>query len=105
MNQALVAGEGAQSAAPARRKGLPRRSAPAHRGGHERGSAIDVLPTGGGRLLCFHLASLFLPQTVLVGSPLISLMQEQENKLKAALAILLDRLENRPVQVYFLRGK
>ena len=46
-------------------------------------SAIGVLPTGGGKSLCFQLPSLFLPKAVLVVSPLISLMQDQEEKLKA----------------------
>ncbi len=46
-------------------------------------NAIGVLPTGGGKSLCFQLPSLFLPRAVLVVSPLISLMQDQEDKLKA----------------------
>ena len=46
-------------------------------------NAVGVLPTGGGKSLCFQLPSLFLPRTVLVVSPLISLMQDQEEKLKA----------------------
>jgi len=46
-------------------------------------NAIGLLPTGGGKSLCFQLPSLFLPRAVLVVSPLISLMQDQEDKLKA----------------------
>jgi ATP-dependent DNA helicase RecQ len=45
--------------------------------------ALGILPTGGGKSLCFQLPSLFLPRAVLVVSPLISLMQDQEEKLRA----------------------
>ncbi|HEX2055221.1 MAG TPA: RecQ family ATP-dependent DNA helicase, partial [Nitrospiraceae bacterium] len=45
--------------------------------------AVGILPTGGGKSLCFQLPSLFLPHAVLVVSPLISLMQDQEQKLRA----------------------
>ncbi|WP_447598160.1 RecQ family ATP-dependent DNA helicase [Nitrospira sp. Nam80] len=45
--------------------------------------ALGILPTGGGKSLCFQLPSLFLPQAVLVISPLISLMQDQGAKLRA----------------------
>ncbi len=44
--------------------------------------AVGILPTGGGKSLCFQLPSLFLPRAVLVISPLISLMQDQEDKLR-----------------------
>lgn len=47
------------------------------------GDAVGILPTGGGKSLCFQLPSLFLPQAVLVVSPLISLMQDQGEKLHA----------------------
>jgi ATP-dependent DNA helicase RecQ len=45
--------------------------------------ALGILPTGSGKSLCFQLPSFFLPRAVLVVSPLISLMQDQENKLRA----------------------
>jgi ATP-dependent DNA helicase RecQ len=43
--------------------------------------AVGVLPTGGGKSLVFQLASLFLPRPVVVVSPLISLAEDQTDKL------------------------
>ena len=45
-------------------------------------NALGILPTGGGKSLCYQLPSLFLPQAILVISPLISLMQDQHDKLR-----------------------
>lgn len=42
--------------------------------------AMGVLPTGGGKSLCFQLPSLFLDGSTVVVSPLIALMQDQEGK-------------------------
>lgn len=44
--------------------------------------AVGILPTGGGKSLCYQLPSLFLPQAVVVVSPLISLMKDQQDKLE-----------------------
>jgi ATP-dependent DNA helicase RecQ len=48
-------------------------------------SALGILPTGAGKSLCFQLPSLFLKGTVVVVSPLIALMQDQQDHLEDAL--------------------
>jgi ATP-dependent DNA helicase RecQ len=49
---------------------------------------LGILPTGAGKSLTYQLPALFLPKPVVVVSPLIALMQDQQDKaVEAAIAV------------------
>ena len=48
------------------------------------GSVLGILPTGAGKSLTYQLPALFLPKPVVVVSPLIALMQDQQEKATEA---------------------
>ena len=53
------------------------------RAGLERRDSLTVLPTGGGKSLCYQVPPLLTDSTDVVVSPLISLMKDQVDGLRA----------------------
>ncbi|MBL8929989.1 MAG: DNA helicase RecQ [Kineosporiaceae bacterium] len=74
------------------------------------GDALVLMPTGGGKSLCYQIPALVRPGTGVVISPLIALMQDQVDALTALgvragfLNSTQDRASRRAVEEAFTRG-
>ncbi|MFI6014868.1 DNA helicase RecQ [Streptomyces sp. NPDC051243] len=75
------------------------------------GDAVVLMPTGGGKSLCYQIPSLVRPGTGVVVSPLIALMQDQVDALRALgvragfVNSTQDFDERRVVEAEFLAGE
>lgn len=75
------------------------------------GDAVVLMPTGGGKSLCYQIPSLVRPGTGVVVSPLIALMQDQVDALRALgvragfMNSTQDFGERRVVEAEFLAGE
>jgi ATP-dependent DNA helicase RecQ len=75
------------------------------------GDAVVLMPTGGGKSLCYQIPSLVRPGTGIVISPLIALMQDQVDALRALgvragfVNSTQDFDERRTVEAEFLAGE
>ena len=54
---------------------------------------LALMPTGAGKSLCYQLPALFLPSPVVVVSPLIALMRDQQEKAQGA-EIAVEKLDS-----------
>ena len=65
-----------------------------------------IMPTGGGKSMCYQLPSLIMDGTAVVVSPLIALMKNQVDAMRgSAMQMVLPILNSSPTKQKLLRSK